>query len=571
MRIPTSVNLNRRIPNGATGVDTSNNDLGLGQVAGLVNNIHERRTSYSTSTAQADFFKAKLEQDNAYDQDEDYSTIEDRYTQGLKGSLEEAAMGISDRRARAEFVRTNQLRLEEGRQRIRKLAFGKERDSNRASIDERLESLKDFGVSGSIDAAYQTASDILNDAAGLGYYSEEEAGDVRKAFRDKLAVSRLEALPADEQLKELKLPWTKNIPASTRNRLINAAREDGRRSKAIDTVDGIFDRGLDEAQALKEIRKIGNDGLRLEVERRYENQLSRQKSARQERETELSQENFLAVRRGELSVDDIGRDTLEEMTPAQINALYAAEKEAAKGSKPETSRQAFAAFYEHMGKGEVFLARQYVLDNANLFDDGDYESLIRASSTKIADTFEEDQKPNPVKSVLSVQKELDLRLVQLKIGEENIESVKGEVLLAYDRWNKDFQNQNGKEPTGIERSERMNQLLREATYKPDAKALLAHDRWVKDYRSKTGKEPTRDERSKKLNQLMVDISYNPQGRWNEVKNKPSYDMTEEDYKAAMRAYQSTNPIKFNRILEEFAGNGVDPSLTEFVTRYNESD
>ena len=92
MRIPTSVSLNRRIPNGATGVDTSNSDLGLGQVAGFVNNIHQRRTAYSTANAQANFLKAKLSQDNSYDQDEDYGTIEDRYTQGVTTALEELSL-----------------------------------------------------------------------------------------------------------------------------------------------------------------------------------------------------------------------------------------------------------------------------------------------------------------------------------------------------------------------------------------------------------------------------------------------------------------------------------------------
>jgi len=516
MRIPTSVNLNRRIPNGATGVDTSNSDLGLGQVAGLVNNIHERRTAYASANAQATFLKAKLEHDNGFDQDEDYGTIEDRYTQGLTGALEDAALGINDRRARAEFVRSNQLRLEEGRHRIKKLAYGKERDSNRASIDEQLEGLRDVGVNGNIEDAYQAGSDILDNAAGLGYYSQEEAGDVRRAFRDKLAVSRLESLSADEQLSALKEPWAKNIAASTRNKLINAARKDARQSRSIDLVDNFFDRDLDETQALKEIRKIKNDELRLDVERRYENQLGRQKSARQERETELSQENFLAVRRGELSVDDIGRDTLEEMTPAQINTLYAAEKEAAKGSKPETSRQAFAAFYEHMGKGEVFLARQYVLDNANLFDDGDYESLIRASSTKIAT----DDGPNHAESVLSVQKELELRLGQLKIGTTRAKELKGEVLLAYDRWNKDYQTQNGKEPTDIERSERMNQLLTKETY-------------------------------------------NPRGLFNTIEGRGV------ELEKTLSEFQKNNPARFNRALKSLLDEGnEDPSLAQVISRYN---
>jgi len=527
MRIPTSTSLNRRIPSGSTGIDTSHNDYGLNQVAGFVNNIHERRTAYATANAQANFLKAKLAQDNGYDQDDDYSTINDRYNQGVTAALDEAAVSIKDKQARAEFVRNNQLRIEEGRHRINKLAFGKERDSNRASIDEQLEGLREVGVSGNIEDAFTSGSDILDNAAALGYYSEEEAGDVRRAFRDKLAVSRLESLPADEQIKALKEPWAKNIAASTRGKLIDAARQDQRRSSAIKAVDDIFDRGLDETQALKAIRKIGNDDLRLEVERRYGNQLSRQKSARQERETELSQENFLAVRRGELSVDDIDRDTLEEMTPAQINQLYAAEKSASDTSgKVETSREAFAQFYEHMGKGEVFVARQFVLDNASLFDDGDYESLIRASATKIADTVDKDG-PDPAKSVLSVQKELDLRMGQLKLGDTKAKEVKGEVLLAYDRWNKDFQAQNGKEPTDIERSEKMNQML------------------------------TR-------------VSYNPAG-FGKVKNKFGFKVEDEELGAAVKSYQDRNPKKFQAVVDAFKEEGVDPSLRDFVTRYNERD
>ena len=117
------------------------------------------------------------------------ATIGDRYGTNVDKALAEASTGISDPEARIEFLNRNKLRLEQGKERMKQLAFGKERDFERAFITDSLNNLSDTAMVGEIsdiEATKQTVSGLVDGGVEMGYYNNEEAGKLKKRLENEI-------------------------------------------------------------------------------------------------------------------------------------------------------------------------------------------------------------------------------------------------------------------------------------------------------------------------------------------------------------------------------------------------
>jgi hypothetical protein len=159
------------------------------------------------SRAKSAFLRAKVEADNAFAEDQDYATFETRYRERLRKGLDESLKRISNGSLREAFAEEAGLDFERGALGIREFARGKEKDANRAFLNEEITA----NLQTALQADRATANGILsatNDAIMAskekGYLTAQEAQQLSRNFASNYAVSRIGMLPVTEQLKVLK-------------------------------------------------------------------------------------------------------------------------------------------------------------------------------------------------------------------------------------------------------------------------------------------------------------------------------------------------------------------------------
>jgi hypothetical protein len=273
-KIPDASSISRSIASGqrsVRGIDTRS--FAPIELAQSIGRMVDKRDKFETTKAETAFLTAKNTQDNAYDQDTDYGTIEERYSSEMDKSLGEISMGISNPAARAEFINRNQLRVGQGRERIKKVAFGKERDFERNHVNESLINLRELVVTGDpddVNNARETVKGLINSAIEMGYYDNEEAGNIKRKWRSDSAVGRLNTMDPADRIEALKMAWAKDLPSDVRQKLHDQAEEATFAQKAVDTVDEYLLADLDRGEAMEKSGKIKDEKLRKEVERRFD-------------------------------------------------------------------------------------------------------------------------------------------------------------------------------------------------------------------------------------------------------------------------------------------------------------
>lgn len=376
--IPRAENVSRVIPTGQQVVSSQDPryaDGGFGALAEAARDILDQRTQYQVAQAEAEFLTLKAKQDTAYDQDDDYNTIPERYSESLESGLENVADLIQHPTARQAFLQQAQVTVERGRQRIKQVAFQKERDYQRGYIAERLTGLREAGLTGDPTVSFETARTLLDGAVGLGYYSEEEKAQVLQRWRDDMLVGRVEMMPPEERVTALSQPWAEKIPSDVRAKLLREAEGDQRKATAITTVDSYFDQDLDFNGALAQIRQIEDPKLREEVERRYTNEFNRVQVAKAQEQDELHHTYYSRVREGEITIDDIPEEDFERMSQPVQQSLYAAENQYSagrSGGAPQHSDlSVLDTLYQYKAAEDWVGLREYFRANAHKLDPTD--------------------------------------------------------------------------------------------------------------------------------------------------------------------------------------------------------
>lgn len=450
-RIPNVTSIQRVVPAGSQQVatyDTRNADMGLSELAGTAKQIADDRTRYQLAKAEADFVTAKTELDNAFDQDDDFATMPDRYEAAVSKMLGETTTNIEHPSARAFFAEKHKVSVAQGLERIKDLSRAKERDFERGQINDQLNKIRESGLNGDFMASANAAQQLLESAAALGYYSEEEKSKQLKTFRDSMAVGKLEIMEPEQRTKALNQPWAKNLPSDVRTQLKRDTDKELLATRAMRNVDGYMEKDLDREAVLDEIGKISDSKLRAETERRFEYAYGRKEVAELERYTEIHKEYFVPLLEGEITFDQIPDDQLNQLPADMQLSLYNAQAKAVSQRKVSDINVVDTLNYYEQSKQFKEL-RKYYLENAHNLTNTDAKAWSEVSMQGVI--------PPEPKSFLKTQQALVAKLQE--IGQHKNMKTRGKLTEQLTDWFYEYQEANGKPPTDKERDAKLDSLL----------------------------------------------------------------------------------------------------------------
>ena len=384
--IPRASDINRLVPDVQQRVTTAGTgglENSLSNVGTALGNFAERKIQYQVSQAKAEFLTAKVQEDNAYNDDQDYETIGDRYSTNVKNAAQSAAEKISFGPARNAFLQDADLDIEQGFQRIRGVAKAKETDTQRAFISESLDGLREATLTGDPMSAMDSAMGLIKNGADMGYLSHEEAAKLFDGWRDDALIAKIETMEPEDRVEALSQPWAKELPTDVQTKLGRIAKDELDKNVAMENVDSYFQEGLEPTEAYTRIGDIEDPDVRRETEQRFTTEVGRRRGADAALQEDLHRAFFNPVRAGELSVSDIPQQELDRMDPAVVNSLYAAERNAATKIDPVTDRAVLDTLYQKYqdGHGDPVDVRNYFAENAHRLSNSDFEQWSKVTST----------------------------------------------------------------------------------------------------------------------------------------------------------------------------------------------
>jgi hypothetical protein len=271
-----------------------------------VDEAAQKKTRYELADANSKLNILAYQQNNAYDRDDDYETIPDRWDESWSKGIDELASKISDPEARNAFMMQAAEQKEANRARITQLAFGKERDVKRSEMNTQYNALRDIVITG--DA--KQAADAINSMGELAqagvdndYYDHEEGGRLTQTWRQDAAIGRIEAIPPSDRVKALEDPLVlANIPADKLAMLRRTADDEVLDEQAMAAVDGLGSE-FSLSRLYDVSSQIDDPNLRRKVEARGETQFKQRRNAKMEQAEEFHQNEFVPVLLGEKELD----------------------------------------------------------------------------------------------------------------------------------------------------------------------------------------------------------------------------------------------------------------------------
>ena len=514
-KIPDATSIQRKVASGqraVRGVDTRN--FAPKELGAALTRLADKHERYETTKAESDFLTLKNKQDNAYDQDADFKTINERYGKELDKGLGEISMNITSPSARAEFIQRNRLRVDQGKTRMNKIAFGKERDHERSYITESLLKLREQSVMGEPDdvlSSKETVKGLVDSGVEMGYYTQEEATKLKHGWRTDAAVGRLETMDPATRLEALNMPWAKDLPGDVRTKLTRQAEEATFAQKAVDTVDEYLLADMDRGEAMTKAGDIPDERLRKEVERRFDYMFGKQQEFETEERSEIFDKYYLDVRKGDLTVDDIPNDELRQLTPAQQNNLFSAQSASVSRTRTVSDRGTVDRLHSLQQTGKFRELREFFMANSDQLNETAFNTWSKVS--------QKGDMPVEIKSMLTTQQRMNSKLENAEITNSN---AKSKLSGSMDEWYMNFQAENG------------------------------------------GKLPTDDQSDKQMDRLLLQFDTT----WLWGGTKPIFQMSEEERTTAIGFIEEEEPDLFNAIKNAYSKRGVDPSPEQFLETFN---
>ena len=514
VKIPSASNIPRAVASGqrqVTSIDTRN--FAPTELAQALKGMVDERDRYESSKAESDFLILKNKQDNAYDQDEDYKTIGERYTSSVDKGLAEVSMGITNPRVRAEFLQRNRLRIEQGKERMKGVAFGKEKDFERNSVNDSLNSLREMTLTGSpedVATARQTVNARLDSAVSMGYYTNEQAGKVKQQWKVDAAIGRLKMMAPKDRVEALKQPWSNDLPSDTRAVLTRDAEKASMAQQAVDTVDEYLLADMDRGEAMEKSGKIEDERLRKEVERRFDYMYGKQQEIETEERAEVFDEFYLPIRQGDITVDDIPADKLSVLTPQQQNSLFNAQASSVGKSRTVSDRATIDTLHGLQQSGRYRELREYFMANTDKLNETSFNQWSKIS--------QKGEMPVEIKSMLSTQQRMTAKLQNAQIVDN---TAKSKLSGAMDDWYMNYQFEN------------------------------------------QGKLPPDDQVDKQMDRLLLEFDTT----WWWGGTKPLFQMSDDEKQQVIGTIQEDDPELFKAIADAYYNRGVDPSPEIFLETY----
>jgi len=321
-------------------VSTGLQELGAGLMADA-----GKMTDEQVAKARADFLVLKAKQDSAYENDEDFETVQERYTEAVEGGLGEVAGTIGDASARNRFVDDMRPSVAVGIERAKDIAWGQKADYELGGLKERLNSLREAGLTGvggidpdtgetmdPITESASSANQMIDSAVANNYMSAESAAESKRLFRESLALGKIQMMPPEQRMDALKQKWASFIPSDRRAQLMREAEEHMYEEKAQTIVDEwAGDSEIDTGEFMDRLRKIGDKRLRDKIETEWHYQNGQNERVRLEEQRAFRDKYLSKVQLGDMKQSQIPRFDWKAMDAPTKTAIINAERARASG------------------------------------------------------------------------------------------------------------------------------------------------------------------------------------------------------------------------------------------------
>lgn len=223
------------------------------------------------STLLQEDIKARADLEN----DNDYGTFEQRYTDRMTDARSKLASTITSSSDRQIFEMESQVDFERGKTAVMAKARAKEVDFNRASLAETLEANRTSALNAtdteSRQAFIEASNDAIRGAAEQGYITEQESATYRQKWTQDFAEASVLMLDPEDRIKALedKEGVARHIAPDKRKALLDAAKKENdevnTRAEAQMATDRIVASGKPLKEQLAEARKIEDPAVRDSV------------------------------------------------------------------------------------------------------------------------------------------------------------------------------------------------------------------------------------------------------------------------------------------------------------------
>jgi len=513
-KIPDYTVLKREILQVSGDVDIrgagANIGAGLMGVAKAVAGYADRKNQNDFVKAQADMTTYLVGETSAYDQDPDYKTHHEKFSGNTKAKLSEFAAGIADANTRDRFIQTFEPKIALAGEKVKDVAWGKERSFERGEAATRLETLTHAAIiSGGIGDANESANALIDSSVEMGYIDSDDAVKMKSSFRDSLSKRYIQSLEPEKRGDELK-KVKKYLPPDIYAKLKRDADDELMIGQAQTQVDEYMSEDIDRDEVMSRIdKKYSNKPeLREKIEKRYDYAKSKQDKAVVETQSELFDKYFLPVRSGESTVDKIPREDLEKMSPKQQNSLYNAQS-----TSVSKSKVSFNVSHEDNLNGLLQTKkfqdlRKYFVENAGEMSDSQNKSWSKVSLEGVI--------PADVKSLFSATASLESKTPNYS-----------------------------KERRGVLKDSLNN--------------------WYQDYQEENKQIPTDDLINKQTDRMIME--FGTTGWLWGSDPKPVFEMTEDDKNFVLKTAQEEDKKSYNDAGEYFKSRGIQPDHAQFMEAY----
>ncbi|HFZ0955039.1 TPA: transglycosylase SLT domain-containing protein [Klebsiella oxytoca] len=216
-RLPSANDLGRVSLRPATGVASPDlsapfraaQQLG-NQVTQIAGEVADDQNRLDFGKAQTAWLQGQANTHAAFEKDNDYATMQDRYGQQMQKVTESSASWITSGRMRQEFDNwVNQQNIRGGEQ-IRSLAWSKEKDASIAGLNQSLETSRSTYLTSTDPATRQQILDATNNmiqgAASKGYIDQTQAQQLGQRWITDAATGSLKMMQPEQRLSALQNP-----------------------------------------------------------------------------------------------------------------------------------------------------------------------------------------------------------------------------------------------------------------------------------------------------------------------------------------------------------------------------
>lgn len=212
-KLPTAQDLDVRVPVDRSQVVTGNIDLSGYQALGrsaenFGRTVQDRQDALNLQKAKTLWQKAKIEADNAFDQDNDFGTYVERYNGMLGKASEEALKQVNNPRLKELLKMDIDLSKADGLERMKDRAYQKESESGLSTLQEILTINRENALRATSDADRMSAFDQMNDSIAIaemnGYVKKDDATNLRIKSGQDMAKAMVDVQPLEKQLELLR-------------------------------------------------------------------------------------------------------------------------------------------------------------------------------------------------------------------------------------------------------------------------------------------------------------------------------------------------------------------------------